>query len=340
MSPFRELLACPACRGALAANWACAACGARFSAPDGIPNLRLDGDRSTDVVRQFYDRAPFPGYPPRDSLSAFRVRAERSRLPQLLDRAIPADARIAEIGCGTGQMALYLGRADRVIVAADLSRAALTLGAQAARRYGLDHVTFVETDLHRPGLKSAAFDVVYSSGVLHHTANPRRAFAHVARLARPGGFVIIGVYNTFARIPLRLRRTVARATRHRMVPWDPILRERRHEPERREAWLRDQYQHPQEHCHTVAEVQRWFSANGVEYLRSFPSTVLEDESADLFAPAVDNWRIERSIAQIGWMWSLGKEGGLFLAIGQRQDPDPSRKSTSSFHLRAAANASS
>jgi SAM-dependent methyltransferase len=153
---------------------------------------------------------------------------------------------------------------------------------------------------------------------LHHTADPRRAFAVVAQLARPGGVVILGVYNAIARLPLRLRRGVARCTGFRFVPFDPVLSERRHEPARREAWLRDQYQHPEEHRHTAAEIKAWFSENEIEYLRTFPSTVLERDSGDLFAPAVDDWAIERWIAQLGWMWSLGGEGGLFFTIGRRR----------------------
>src|SRR5690349_18254547 len=145
----------------------------QFDAPDGIPNLRLAGDKRTETVRHFYEREPFPGYPPRDSLSALRARAERSAFARLVDRAIPSDARVVEVGCGTGQMALYLARGDRVVVAADLTRASLSLGAAAARRFGLDRVQFVETDLQRPGLRKAAFDVVYSSGVVHHTRDPR-----------------------------------------------------------------------------------------------------------------------------------------------------------------------
>jgi uncharacterized protein YbaR (Trm112 family) len=61
MDRFWELLACPACAGTLAADWSCAGCAARFEAPDGIPNLRLPGDRRTETVRRFYERAPFPG---------------------------------------------------------------------------------------------------------------------------------------------------------------------------------------------------------------------------------------------------------------------------------------
>ena len=274
-------------------------------------------DSRTDVVRRFYDEAPFPGYPPHDNLAAFRARAERSRFAQLLDAAIPADAHVVEVGCGTGQMSLYLAHTDRVVVGVDISRAALRLGRDAARRFGIASVRFVETDLNHPGLRAESFDVVYSAGVLHHTAEPAAAFASVARLARPGGVVIVGVYNTFARLPLRFRRGIARLTGFRVVPFDPILRERRAEPARRAAWLRDQYQHPEEHRHIIAEVKRWFADNGIEYLRAFPSTVFDDDGRDLFAPAVDDWNFENWIAQIGWMWTLGREGGLFFAIGRR-----------------------
>jgi hypothetical protein len=81
--------------------------------------------------------------------------------------------------------------------------------------------------------------------------------------------------------------------------------------------VRDQYEHPEEHRHTLAEVQRWFAENGVEYLRSYPTAVLDDEPEDLFAQAIDNWRPEGWLAQLGWMRSLQHEGGLFFTIGRR-----------------------
>jgi SAM-dependent methyltransferase len=317
MDDFRELLACPACAGVLAADWSCGACGARFDAPDGIPNLRLPGDARTDAVRRFYDCAPFPGYAARESLHALHARAERSAFARLLNHAIPGDARIVDVGCGTGQLCLYLARADRLIVGADLTRAALRLAAEAAHRFELDRVRFVETDLLRPGLKAGSFDVVYSSGVLHHTPDPRAAFARLAELARPGGTIVLGVYNAFARAPLRLRRLVARLSGFRSIPFDPVLRDRRTEPARREAWLRDQYQHPEEHVHTLAEVQGWFTENRVEYVRAYPSAVLGEEPEHLFARAADNWRLEGWLAQLGWIRAIGHEGGLFFTIGRR-----------------------
>jgi SAM-dependent methyltransferase len=307
---FEELLACPACDGTLASGWKCSGCGAAYSAPDGIPNLRVTGDSRTEVVRCFYEQAPFPGYPPRDSLEWLRARAGRSEFARLLDAAIPPDARVADVGCGTGQMALYLARSNRLVLGADLTRASLQLGANAARRYGLDRVQFVETDLHRSGLQKGAFDVVYSSGVLHHTPNPRAAFARVAKLAKAGGMIVVGVYNSFARIPFRLRRFFGRVS-------DSVLRDREHQLDRRQAWIRDQYQHPEEHRHTLAEVQKWFAENGVEYVRAYPSALLGDEANDLFAPQSDNWRLEGWLAQLGWIRALGHEGGLFVTVGRR-----------------------
>jgi SAM-dependent methyltransferase len=331
-----ELLACPACGGSLRTQTdelACAKCGAPYGIRDGIPDLRVPADRVTESVRDFYTIAPFPGYPPRDSLGSLRARAGRSEFARLLDRAIPGDARIVEVGCGTGQMSLFLATANRTVIGADLTRASLSLGSAASRRFGVDKVSFVETDLRRPGLREGAFDVVYSSGVLHHTPDPRASFAALARLARPGGIVVLGLYNTWARIPHRIRRAVGRLSRFKWVPLDPILRDRAGEPARREAWLRDQYMHPEEHRHTTREVQRWFSESGIEYLRTYPDSLFASEALEddaLFDPAEDDWGFENWVAQLAWMKTLAHEGGLWVTIGRKTDADQPRRDSATM----------
>jgi SAM-dependent methyltransferase len=323
MSSATDLLACPSCEGDLGQReraLSCTRCGEVFAIRDGIADLRVRADEVTETVRSFYAKAPFPGYPPRDSLGTLRARASNSEFARLLDRAIPGDARVVEVGCGTGQMSIFLATADRIVVGADLTRASLELGAAAARRFDVRNVRFVETDLRRPGLRAGAFDVVYSSGVLHHTPDPRASFAALARLARPGGVVVVGLYNAWARIPHRLRRTMGRLTGFRWVPLDPVLRGRRDEPERREAWLRDQYMHPEEHRHTTREVQGWFRENGVEYLRTYPDSLFASEpleEAGLFDAAEDDWALENWVAQVTWMKTLAHEGGLWVTVGRK-----------------------
>lgn len=318
MEDFLELLSCPVCGGDLASGFCCGRCSKQYQAPDGIPNLRLASDASTETVRCFYDQAPFPGYPPGASLAWLRGRAERSGFARLLDQAIPSDARVLDLGCGTGQMSLYLAHARRVVIGADLTRRSLELGARAARHFQVSRVLFVETDLHCPGLREGSFDVVYSSGVLHHTRDPRQSFARIAQLARPGGWIVLGLYNVFARIPLRLRRLLARLTGYRVIPFDPVLRDRSNEHARRLAWLRDQYHHPEEHRHTLGEVQSWFRANNIEYVRAYPSALIGEDSDDLFAFAADNWRPEAWLAQLFWIPTLAHEGGLFVTVGRRK----------------------
>lgn len=316
--PFEGLIACPVC-GRTLDGLRCFGCGGAWADEDGVLRLRLGADDRTEVVRAFYEAAPFPGYPPRDSLAWLRARAERSAFARLLDRAVPGDARIVEVGCGTGQMSLYLARADRIVVGADLTLASLRLAEAARRRFGLERVRFVESDLNRPALAAGAFDVVYCSGVLHHTPDPRAAFARVARLARPGGMIVLGLYSAVARVPLRLRRTAARLSGYRWIPFDPVLADRAGEPARREAWLRDQYRHPEEHRHTVGEVLRWFRTCDVEFVRAYPSVQVDDaDPDDLFAPQPDAWAPERWLAQLGWMGALGGEGGLFVMVGRRR----------------------
>jgi len=312
--PSSDLLACPRCGGPLP-RLGCASCAVQYQAPGGIPDLRLPADERTEAVRDFYARAPFPGYPPRDSIEALRTRAERSSFARQLDAAIPGDATVLEMGCGTGQLSLFLASADRSVLGADLSRPSLELARAAADRYGLADAAFVETDLRRPGLRAGAFDVVICSGVLHHTPDPRASFASVARLVRPGGVLVIGVYNRCARWPFRVRRALYRLGGGRWRPDDSVLRARLAEADRRDAWLRDQYRHVEEHSHSLREVQGWFRENDIEFLRSVPTALLGTEEPELFVQSADDWALEGWIAQLSWLRTTGHEGGLFIAVG-------------------------
>ena len=84
------------------------------------------------------------------------------------------------------------------------------------------------------------------------------------------------------------------------------------------AWIRDQYRHPEEHRHTLAEVQHWFHENDIEYVRAYPSALIGDDSDDLFAFACDNWRPEAWLIQLSWIRTLAHEGGLFVMVGRRK----------------------
>ena len=68
-------------------------------------------------------------------------------------------------------------------------RAGLGLGVRARRR-----VRFIRTDLNFARLPDAAYDVIWSSGCLHHIVNLEHLFAEVERALRPGGLFAVRDY--------------------------------------------------------------------------------------------------------------------------------------------------
>jgi ubiquinone/menaquinone biosynthesis C-methylase UbiE len=102
-------------------------------------------------------------------------------------------AAVLEAGCGTG---LLLGRVAGFAEEAwglDLSAGMLA----RARDRGLRVVQGSVTDIPFP---DARFDVVYSFKVLAHVERIREALAEMARVLRPGGYLLAEFYN-----PLSLR---------------------------------------------------------------------------------------------------------------------------------------
>jgi ubiquinone/menaquinone biosynthesis C-methylase UbiE len=96
---------------------------------------------------------------------------------------------VLEVGCGTG---LILGRARefaRRAIGLDLSGGML---AKAAAR-GLDVVQGSATELP---FATASVDVAYSFKVLAHVPDIHAAMSEMARVVRPGGWVLAEFYNT------------------------------------------------------------------------------------------------------------------------------------------------
>ena len=55
----------------------------------------------------------------------------------------------------------------------------------------------------------------------------------------------------------------------------------------------------------------------MEYLRTYPSLLMGEDDGDLLTAGQDYWPFEAWLSQIGWMATLGQEGGLFVTIGRR-----------------------
>jgi SAM-dependent methyltransferase len=116
-------------------------------------------------------------------------RARRDILARLIEQkiALPKEARILEIGCGTGpnlDMLARFGRLDAVeIDPAARAVASLRLG-RPVHDSPLPHLL---------GIEDGAYDLVCLLDVLEHVEADRAALESIARKLRPGGRLLIAV---------------------------------------------------------------------------------------------------------------------------------------------------
>jgi SAM-dependent methyltransferase len=99
---------------------------------------------------------------------------------------------VLDAGCGSGIPLRQFAAWPAEIVAADISTAVDACRDQLHASY--PHISFVQADLNALPLPEAAFDVVWSSGVLHHTPNTFTALTSVARHVKRGGHLVFYVY--------------------------------------------------------------------------------------------------------------------------------------------------
>ena len=143
----------------------------------------------------------------------------------------------------------------------------------------------------------------------------------MCELAKPGGHVILGLYNTYGRLMLDLRRVVFRMTRGRLRQLDFLIRGDRFGDHRKKIWYADQYEHPHESKHSVDEVLQWFAEEGLEFVNAVPKIRVGEymtPNEALFEAHRAGSRLEHLIAQLGWVFTQGKDGGFFLMMGRKQ----------------------
>ena len=104
------------------------------------------------------------------------------------------DKVVLDAGCGNGQLIKkFLDFGAREVVGIDISNS-----VEVARNYLRDNkrVKLFKLDLNNlPSLYKSYFDIVFSSGVIHHTVNPRLSFSSLVSYAKPNGLLAIWVYE-------------------------------------------------------------------------------------------------------------------------------------------------
>ena len=281
---------------------------------------------TAELVENFYTANPFPNYDDMETIQDLTKKMEGNAFTSNFKKFCGFGKNIIEVGSGTSQLSIALASGtNNKIVAFDPTLESLRLGLDFAEKNKIDNVTFVNGDLFSDSFIPGYFDIVWCSGVLHHTESAKEGFKLIANWARPDGYIIIGLYNLYGRL-----RTVFRQFLFRLLGkgelaraivsfLDPILR-KDISKQKKLAWFQDQYEHPVESLHTLDEVLDWFDENNVEFISSIPSCDMNAvDYEDMFSGGNRGDLATRIFSQIAMLFSsFGSEGGLFLVIGRKK----------------------
>lgn len=111
--------------------------------------------------------------------------------------------KILNAGCGTGREAIYFARtfADSEVTAVDLSRSSLAYGIRKTGEHETKNILFRQADILALDkvFEPDSFDIIGSSGVLHHLEKPEDGLAVLVKLLKPDGIMNLALYSEIAR---------------------------------------------------------------------------------------------------------------------------------------------
>lgn len=106
---------------------------------------------------------------------------------------VPADAeaRWIDVACGPGVISRAMASRVGSVSGVDLTPAMVEEAERRAREERIDNVSFTLGDATALDIADASFDGAITRLSLHHIPAPRRVVAEMARVVRPGGWVVI-----------------------------------------------------------------------------------------------------------------------------------------------------
>ena len=288
---------------------------------EGIYELNIKNS-ITQKVGKFYAENPFPDYKIDDTKHTIQQIGENNLLMKELKKFVGFNKSLLEVGAGTCQLSNYLAiGTNNKICAFDGSIQSLKLGKEFAKKNNIQNVDFVRGDIFDKIFEDEVFDFVWCNGVLHHTKDPYKAFCIIVESLKKEGYILIGLYNRFGRVRTIIRKYLYKVFGKNVLKiLDPTLKKLKISEEEQDAWIQDQYSHPQESLHTIDEVLDWFDKNNIEFISSIPSCDFETpDNSDLFTKQSRGNYLTRFLKQITMIFNnLGSDGGLFVLIGKKR----------------------
>lgn len=114
---------------------------------------------------------------------------------------VPAGLSILVAGCGTVQAAYHARtNPDATVVGIDLSASSLAHERYLQQKHGLSNLTLHQMSLTDAAELGRTFDIIVSTGVLHHLPDPEAGLRALRDVLRPDGTMLLMLYGRYARV--------------------------------------------------------------------------------------------------------------------------------------------
>ncbi len=128
-------------------------------------------------------------------------------LPKNFLKQFFKEPKILIAGCGTGQQALtWSSYKNSQIYAVDLSKESLAYAIRSAEEKNIKNVNFYHLDLLDLELLNEKFDLIISTGCLHHMEKPEDGLESLVNVLKPEGLIYLGLYSERARFEIEWTR--------------------------------------------------------------------------------------------------------------------------------------
>ena len=271
-------------------------------------------DKITSSISEFYDEIQFPNYDYFDDYATLFEKGNSNNFTRRIDSELDYGINVLELGCGTGQLSLFLARGNRTIYGVDISNGSLLLGDNFRKQNDINNAYFMKMDIFDLKFKENYFDFTVSNGVLHHTKDARKAFKSLVKVTKPGGLILVGLYHRYGRLLTKIKQKLASILKDNIFLLDKYA-SGLNTKKKKDAWVNDQFFNPHETLHLPQETLNWFKEDGVEFINLLPHC--DDTNKTIFSkrdlpklPKLDEFLMAFNKSQI-------QEGGFFIIIGKK-----------------------
>ena len=163
---------------------------------------RLRSVRQEDRVSEHFDvmSSEWDETYQQDSLNAIVLQQRSSLALEWIDQlSLPPGSRTLDIGCGPGWASVALAERGHHVSTIDLSQAMIETTRRNAISAGKEALINVSVgDAQRLPFADGTFNVVMGLGLLSYLESPDQAIGEMARVTRPGGYVLLTSANPFS----------------------------------------------------------------------------------------------------------------------------------------------